>query len=55
MFFEKAVATGEIRTEQLEKVIMMMAREIKNLQEGKTPELVTQKDDMLKKAHKQVK
>ena len=45
----------EIRAEQLEKVIRMMAREIKNLQEGKTPELVTQKDDMLKKAHKQVK
>ena len=44
-----------MRSEQLEKVIMMMAKEIRNLQESKEPELLTQIENLLRKAHEQVK
>ena len=44
-----------INAEKLEKVIMIMAREITNLQEGKMPELSMVKDKSLKEAQEQLK
>ena len=44
-----------IKAEKLEKVIMIMAREITNLQEGKSPELSSVKDKELKNAQEKLK
>ena len=43
-----------IQTEKYEKVIMMMAMEIRNLHEGKEPELSCGKDKSLKEAREKL-
>ena len=44
-----------IKMERYEEVIMMMAKEVKNLQEGKEPELVNQKNKALEEINNQLK
>ena len=43
-----------LKAEKHEKVILMMAREIKNIKEGKEPEISNQKDKALEKANKEL-
>ena len=45
----------DAKTEKFEKVIMMMAKELKNLQEGKAPEIASGKEKALEEAVKKCK
>ena len=45
---------GDIQTEKYEKVIMVMAMEIRNLQEGRDPELSNGREKVLKEAREQL-
>ena len=44
----------DIKTEKYEKVILVMAKEIKNLQEGREPELSSGREKVIKEAHEQL-